>query len=54
MMAMRDKALGEYMLSTHGVQAPAFRLQPMDSTALTAYAGRDRYTLALGLDGETV
>ena len=54
MMAMRDKALGEYMLSTHGVQAPAFRLQPMDSTALTAYADRDRYTLALGLDGETV
>lgn len=54
MMAMRDKALGEYMLSTHGVQAPAFRLQPMDSTALTAYTGRDRYTLALGLDGETV
>ena len=54
MMAMRDRALGEYMLSTHGVQAPAFRLQPMDSTALTAYAGRDRYTLALGLDGETV
>ena len=53
MMAMRDKALGEYMLSTHGVQAPAFRLQPMDSTALTAYAGRDRYTLALEIGGDT-
>ena len=54
MMASRDKALGEYMLTTHGVQAPAFRLQPMDSTALTTYAGRDRYTIALGLDGETI
>lgn len=53
-MASRDKALGEYMLTTHGVQAPAFRLQPMDSTALTTYAGRDRYTIALGLDGETI
>lgn len=54
MMASRDKALGEYMLTTHGVQAPAFRIQPMDSTALTTYAGRDRYTIALGLDGETI
>ena len=54
MMASRDKALGEYMLTTHGVQAPAFRLQPMDSTALMTYAGRDRYTIALGLDGETI
>ena len=54
MMASRDKALSEYMLTTHGVQAPAFRLQPMDSTALTTYAGRDRYTIALGLDGETI
>ena len=54
MMASRDKALGEYMLTTHGVQAPAFRLQPMDSVALTSYAGRDRYTIALGLDGETI
>ena len=54
MMASRDKALGEYMLTTHGVQAPAFRLQPMDSTTLTTYAGRDRYTIALGLDGETI
>lgn len=39
MMASRDKALGEYMLTTHGVQAPAFRLQPMDSVALTNYTG---------------
>lgn len=54
MMASRDKALGEYMLTTHGVQAPAFRLQPMDSVALTNYTGRDRYTIALGLDGETI
>ena len=54
MMASRDKALSEYMLTTHGVQAPAFRLQPMDSVALTTYAGRDRYTIALGLDGETI
>ena len=26
----------------------------MDSVALTSYAGRDRYTIALGLDGETI
>lgn len=54
MMATRDKALAEYMFTTHGVQPPAFRLQPLDSLTLTAYAGRDRYTIALGVDGETI
>ena len=54
MMATRDKALAEYMFTTHGVQPPAFRLQPLDSLTLAAYAGRDRYTIALGVDGETI
>lgn len=54
MMASRDKALAEYMFTTHGVQPPSFRLQPLDSLALTAYTGRDRYTIALGVDGETI
>ena len=54
MMALRDKALGDYMLSTHGLQAPAFRLQPLDSAAIDTYKGRDRYTIAIGLDGETI
>ena len=54
MMASRDKALAEYMFSTHGIQPPAFRLQPMDSLALAAYTGRNRYTIALGVDGETL
>lgn len=54
MMAARDKALAEYMFTTHGVQPPSFRLQPLDSLALAAYTGRDRYTIALGVDGETI
>ena len=54
MIASRDKALAEYMFSTHGIQPPAFRLQPMDSLALAAYTGRNRYTIALGVDGETL
>lgn len=49
-----DKALAEYMQSTHGATAPAFRVQTMDSLALPNYAGRDRYTIALEVDGETV
>ena len=54
MMAARDKALAEYMFTTHGVQPPSFRLQSLDSLALAAYTGRDRYTIALGVDGETI
>lgn len=34
MMAARNKALAEYMQSTHGATAPAFRVQTMDSLAL--------------------
>mgnify|MGYP000838900552 CR=1 FL=1 len=49
-----DKALAEYMQSTHGATAPAFRVQTMDSLALPNYTGRDRYTIALEVDGETV
>lgn len=54
MMAARNKALTDYMQSTHGATAPAFRVQTMDSLALPNYAGRDRYTIALEVDGETV
>lgn len=54
MMAARNKALAEYMQSTHGATAPAFRVQTMDSLALPNYTGRDRYTIALEVDGETV
>lgn len=54
MMAARNKALAEYMQSTHGATAPAFRVQTLDSLALPNYAGRDRYTIALEVDGETV
>mgnify|MGYP006953213009 FL=1 len=36
-------------------QSPAsFRLQSLDSLALAVYTGRDRYTIALGVDGETI
>ena len=31
MMAARNKALTDYMQSTHGATAPAFRVQTMDS-----------------------
>lgn len=54
MMAARDKALADYMQSTHGATAPAFRVQTMDSAAMQGYAGRDRYTIALEVDGEVV
>lgn len=54
MMAARNKALTDYMQSTHGATAPAFRVQTMDSLALPNYAGRDRYTIALEVDGETM
>lgn len=54
MMAAHNKALAEYMQSTHGATAPAFRVQTMDSLALPNYTGRDRYTIALEVDGETV
>ena len=54
MMAARNKALAEYMQSTHGATAPAFRVQTMDSLALPTSTGRDRYTIALEVDGETV
>ena len=40
--------------SAHGATAPAFRVQTMDSLALPNYTGRDRYTIALEVDGETV
>lgn len=54
MMEMRDRAVSEYMLTTHRLAAPAFRLQPLDSAALETYSGRDRYTISLGVDGESV
>lgn len=54
MMAARDKALADYMQSTHGATAPAFRVQTMDSVAMQGYTGRDRYTIALEVDGEVV
>ena len=54
MTAARNKALIDYMQSTHGAAAPAFRVQAMDSAAMLTYAGRDRYTIAIEVDGETV
>lgn len=54
LMETRDKVLAEYMLSTHGITEHAFRIRTPDSAALRSYAGRDRYTLALEVDGETV
>lgn len=54
MMAARNKALADYMQSTHGAAAPVFRVQTLDSVALQSYTGRDRYTIALEVDGETV
>lgn len=54
MMAARNKALADYMQSTHGAATPVFRVQTLDSVALQSYTGRDRYTIALEVDGETV
>lgn len=54
MTAARNKALSDYMQSTHGRGSPGFRVQAMDSAAMLTYAGRDRYTIAIEVDGETV
>lgn len=54
MMALRDRAVADYMLSTHRLSAPAFRIEPLDSAALESYTGRDRYTIALEVDGERI
>lgn len=53
-MESRDKALAEYMLTTHQIAAPAFKLQLPDSIAMQSYTGRDRYTISLEVEGETV
>lgn len=50
--ARRDKAVQEYMLTTHRLTQPHFTLHQSDSTA--TYTGRDRYTITLNLDGESV
>ncbi len=52
-VAMRDKALNSYMRTTHGVSELQFKLTPLDSIAAQSYTGRDRYTIAIGVDGET-
>lgn len=54
LMSLRDRAVAEYMLSTHRLAAPAFRLEPLDSAALESYTGRDRYTISLEVEGERV
>ncbi len=53
-VARRDSALMRYMTTTHALPAGAFRIQPADSATLRSYNGRDRYTIALEVDGETV
>ncbi|WP_295936484.1 DUF748 domain-containing protein [uncultured Alistipes sp.] len=54
MMASRDRAIAEYMQSTHEATAPVFLVQSMDSATLLSYAGKDRYTIGIEVNGETV
>lgn len=54
MMDARDKALRDYMLSTHGLAEPAFGIARADSSELVSYTGRNRYNISLEVDGETV
>ncbi|WP_418992341.1 DUF748 domain-containing protein [Alistipes sp.] len=54
LMEARDRVLREYMRTTHQLTEPAFVVERPDSAARLAYTGRNRYTLALEMDGETV
>lgn len=53
-VARRDSALMQYMTSAHALPAGVFRIQPSDSATFHSYVGRDRYTIGLEVDGETV
>lgn len=53
MMRGRNRALADYMQRTHGLNEPALRVEPLDSTATIRYKGRDRYLLSVEVEGET-
>ena len=53
-VARRDSALMQYMTSAHTLPAETFRIQTPDSATFRNYSGRDRYTIGLEVDGETV
>ncbi len=54
MMSMRDKTIADYMHSTHQLEAPKFRIQPLDSVAKSTYSGQNRYTISVEMDGESI
>ncbi|MEG2772124.1 MAG: DUF748 domain-containing protein [Alistipes sp.] len=54
LMATRDKTLMEYMTTLQAIPATAFKISAADSTAFRTYTGKDRYTIALEVDGESV
>lgn len=53
LMLMRDKSLREYMAATHHLAESAFRIDTLSDEELHAYAGKNRYTIAIEMDGET-
>ena len=54
MMNMRDKTIVDYMYSTHQLEAPKFRIQPLDSVTRNTYSGQNRYTISVEVDGESI
>ena len=53
LMLMRDKSLREYMAATHHLAESAFRIDTLSDEELHAYGGKNRYTIAIEMDGET-
>lgn len=53
LMLMRDNSLREYMAATHHLAESAFRIDTLSDEELHAYAGKNRYTIAIEMDGET-
>ena len=53
LMLMRDKSLREYMAATHHLAESAFRIDTLSDEELHAYVGKNRYTIAIEMDGET-
>ncbi len=53
LMLLRNKSLREYMSSSHGIGENSFRIDTLGAAELRAYAGKNRYTIAVEMDGET-
>lgn len=53
MLERRNGALVRYMTEMQGLSAASLRVETPDSVELHAYTGKNRYTIAIEVDGET-